>query len=415
MWHDLRSLGRVPRFRRLFVARFVSNVGNGISPVALSFGVLSLPGAGATELSLVTASQLIPIALFMLAGGVVADRVDRARLVGVTDIVGATVVACSAVLLITGAASVLLLCITGVVYGTLNAMWYPAFNGLMPEVVDRHQLQAANSLVGFASNVGFTSGAAVAAALVSTVGPGWALLADAVSFLVAGVLVWSIGGRQEPADQNEPAPRSMLSELREGWYEFTSRRWLVVSSASFALFNLCFAGFFSVLAPLQADEQLDGARDFGLMTAAWGLGSIIGVLVSMRVRPRRPLMTGMALLPVVGLWVLAVAVPVGLPLLMALALLSGIALDVFVVLWMTVFHRLIPDESLSRVSAYDALGPTVFGPVGLLLAGPLAVALGASTALAILGVAIVFVPLTALASPSLRSITDGRAVEASAA
>ncbi len=101
-----------------------------------------------------------------------------------------------------------------------------------------------------------------------------------------------------------------------------------------------------VAAPLQADEQLDGARDSGLMTAAWGLGAIIGVLVSMLARPRRPLVTGLSLPPALGVWVVGAAV-----------------------------------------------------------------ALGASTALAILGAAIVIVPLTALGSPSHRSTTDGRTAE----
>lgn len=412
MWHDLRSLGSSPRVRRLFIARFVSNVGNGISPVALSFGVLSIPGAGATELSIVTAAQMVPIALFMLAGGVVADRADRARVVGITDIVGAFIVAWTAVMLITGTATVPLLCVAGAVYGTLNALWWPAFNGLLPAVVDREHLQAANSVIGFASNVGFTTGAAIAAAVVSTVGPGWALLADAVSFLVAGLLVWSIGGQRSAIDSPAAARQSVLTDLRDGWREFSSRGWLVVGSLTFALFNLCFSGFLSVLAPLQADEQLAGARDFGLMMAAWGAGSIAGVVVAMRVRPRRPLVAAIVLLPLLGVWVLALAVPVNLAVLFALALLSGVALDVFVVLWNTTFHRLIPDEALSRVSAYDALGATVFAPVGLVIAGPLAEALGTGTALTLMGAAVVVVPFIALTSPSLRGITSHTAAVA---
>lgn len=414
MWRDLGSLGRLPRFRRLFLARFVSNVGNGISPVALSFGVLSIPGAGATGLSLVTASQMVPIAVFMLAGGVVADRFDRARLVGITDIVGSFAVACSAVLLILGAATVPLLCLVGAVYGTLNALWYPAFNGLMPDVVGRDQLQTANSLVGFASNVGFTSGAAVAAALVSVAGPGWALLADAASFLLAGILVWSIGGQRTPAAGHRADRRSMLTELREGWDEFRSHRWLVVGAVAFAVFNLCFSGFLSVLAPLQFDEALGGAGEFGLMMAAWGAGSIVGVVLSIRLRPRRPLLLGMGLLPVLGLWMLALAVPLSLPLLALLGFCSGVALDVFVVMWNTTFHRLVSEESLSRVSAYDGLGWTVFAPIGLLVAGPLAVAVGTGTALVVMGTISIVVSMVALTAPSLRSITDGRAVDASA-
>lgn len=97
--------------------------------------VLSLPGADAGSLSLVTTANMIPLVLFMLIGGVAADRFGRTHLVGVTDIIGSVFVAVSAFAFISGHASIPLLCFNGFVFGVLNALWYPAFVGIMPLIV----------------------------------------------------------------------------------------------------------------------------------------------------------------------------------------------------------------------------------------------------------------------------------------
>ncbi|NDB05590.1 MAG: MFS transporter, partial [Acidimicrobiia bacterium] len=179
VFEELGELWRIPRYRTLLLARFVSNIGNGMAPIALAFGVLSLDGADAGSLSLVTTSQMIPLVAFLLIGGVAADRFGRSQLVGITDIIGSGVVAISAIAFITDNASVPLLCVNGFIFGVLNALWYPAFSGLMPMIVPGPLLQGANSILGFGANVGYTLGASVAGFIVATAGPGWGLLGDA--------------------------------------------------------------------------------------------------------------------------------------------------------------------------------------------------------------------------------------------
>ena len=83
---QMRAAWAIPQFRRLMYSRLVSNIGNGISPVALAFGVLGLKGANGTSLTIVNGSLMVSLALFMLVGGVVADRFGRCRLVGASDI-----------------------------------------------------------------------------------------------------------------------------------------------------------------------------------------------------------------------------------------------------------------------------------------------------------------------------------------
>ena len=136
-------------YRRLFVARSISNLGNGIAPIALAFGVLGLPGATPTSLSIVLAAQAVPLIVMLPIGGVVADRLGRARVIAVTDIVLSAVVMTTAVLFLTGTATVPLLALLGFLSGILNGLWYPAFPGLVPDVVKQEEhLQPANAYVG---------------------------------------------------------------------------------------------------------------------------------------------------------------------------------------------------------------------------------------------------------------------------
>ena len=404
MLKDLRLLWANRRYRFLLLARFVSNIGNGMSPVALAFGVLSLPGGDATDLSYVTTSRMVPVVVFLLIGGVVADRFGRAQLVGGTDIIGALVIGATGLLFIFHQASIVLLCISGAIFGVLNALWYPAFSGLMPEVVESEHLQSANSVLGFGANIGFTIGASAAGIIVSHVGPGWAILADGGSFLIAGLLVWQLRQSVEQTSSESHERESMIFQMKEGWREFVSKRWLVIIVATFALTNMCYEGFFGVLAPLQMKEEFDGARDMGFMMSAFGLGSIVGVVLSMRLRPRRPLVIAMSALPVIGLWMLLLAGSAPMIAVMLAAFTAGVALDIFYVLWMTTFQREVPEDMLSRVGSYDAFGSTVLAPLGLFFAGPLATWAGAEFALVTAGAVVIGANLVALASRSVRSV-----------
>lgn len=397
---EVRELWKVREFRVVFASRVISNLGNGMAPIALAFGVLSLEGTDARSLSAVTVAQTVPLVLFMLIGGVAADRFGRARLMGGADILGSMFSILSAVALIGGFASVPLLAFNGFVFGVLNAVWYPAFAGLMPQVTPRHLLHSANAFLGTGANLAFTLGASAAGIIVATLGSGWALLADGTTFLVAGLLVYSLrhldSGVTDAAMTGdtdgdsgaataEQVTASMTQQLREGWREFISRRWVVVCVSAAAFMHMAFEGFLGVIAPVQSKQALDGPRSMGLMLAGWGLGGILGTVIALIIRPRRPLLLGMGVLPMLALWIYGLAVPLPMPVLILLAMLGGIAIDLMYQNWITTLQTHVPEEALSRVNAYDALGSTAFIPLGLLLAGPLTVFAGPTTALVVAG------------------------------
>ncbi|MFA7324681.1 MAG: MFS transporter, partial [Candidatus Nanopelagicales bacterium] len=111
------SVLSIAAYRRLLVSRFISNLGNGMAPIALAFGVLALPGTDATSLSIVLAAQAIPVVLVLPIGGVIADRFGRARVIFMSDTVLGLVVMTIAVLFLTGTATVLWLAVLGAVTG----------------------------------------------------------------------------------------------------------------------------------------------------------------------------------------------------------------------------------------------------------------------------------------------------------
>ena len=208
---QVRELWRNVDFRKMFTSRVVSNFGNGMTPIALAFGVLDLPGGNAGSLSIVTAAHMVPLVLFMVIGGVAADRFGRALLVGGTDLLGSIFVSISALSFLTGHASVPLLAFNGFVFGVLNALWYPAFTGLMPQIVETRLLQSANALVGMGANLALTLGAATAGILVAAFGSGWAIMIDALSFFIAGCLVFSL--RHLDRDAQRPKKKKWESLL----------------------------------------------------------------------------------------------------------------------------------------------------------------------------------------------------------
>ena len=188
----LRNVWRNKDLRTLFAARLISNLGNGLSPVAIAFGVLALPGATPTSLSIVMFCQLLPIVAFMLVGGIVADRFPRALLIGSADMLLSALVVLNGVMLITHTATVLSIAIINLLSGTLNAFWWPAMAGLMPDLVDDEQLQSANSFIGIANNLAYIVGMVSGGILVAAIGPGQAIVIDGLSFLVAGALVFTL-------------------------------------------------------------------------------------------------------------------------------------------------------------------------------------------------------------------------------
>ncbi|MGE3810317.1 MAG: MFS transporter [Candidatus Nanopelagicales bacterium] len=399
-WRDDLVLLRQRDLALLTASRFVSVTGTSIAPVAMAFGVLALPGATATSIGVVLFAGAVPQVLFMLLGGVAADRVRRSRLMVVSEMLAAMAQLAAGALFLTGSATVPLLAMLSAVSGVAVALFFPALTGIVPEVVPKEDLQSANALLRLASNVARILGSALGGLLVATVGAGWALVVDGASFVVSAALILLV---RVSFPTVRAAVPSMLDDLRHGWHEFSSRRWVVSIVAVFAVGNIGFSSAIGVLGPVQADQSLGGAAPWAAIVAAYSLGTVLGVVVALRLRPARPMLVAMAVAPVLGLSVLALGPPAPLWALVGLAFLGGVSIDVFSVLWETALQQHIPGESLSRVSAYDWLGSSALTPFALAAVGPYVDAVGLEAAILTAGV-LALVPGLALLDPQVRGL-----------
>ena len=404
MKQDLKQLLKVPGFRAVISARFISNLGNGLSPIALAYGVLSLPGSTGRDLSLVMVARFLPMVTLMLFGGVIGDRFKRNRIVGGADVIGSFFAGTSALSFIFGFASVPLLCAMGALFGVLNALWWPAMSGVLPEVLPKELLQRGNALVSLASNFGFVFGALLGGTVVTLYGSGWALFVDALSFLVAGILIWNI---DLPSLRREKK-NSMLHDLHVGWKEFISRSWVVAVVISFTFINFCFEATFAVLGPLAYKATGHGPRDWSLNLSAWTIGMIVGGVISMKVKFRRPLALSMIVVAISSSWSFAIAGGLPLPIVLVTGFITGIAFEIFSVAWTTSMQKNIPEESYSRVVSYDALGSFALAPIGIAIAGPIAEAIGTSPTLYFCGALTLLAALIPLTIKSVRNLTYAR-------
>ncbi len=180
---------REPEYLKLFLGQATSVIGSMFRIVALPFAVLAI-GGSATDIGIVEAAGLIPLTLLVLFGGVWADRLPRRTVMLVADAVRTVLQLTAAALLVAGVAEVWQLAALQVGMGVCEAFFWPAYTGLVPEVVSPPRLQQANALQGLVSSGSVTLGAVLAGMLVAAIGPGWALGVDGLSYLVsAGFLL----------------------------------------------------------------------------------------------------------------------------------------------------------------------------------------------------------------------------------
>jgi len=402
MVNQLRELRAHKGFTSLAISRFISNVGNGISPIALAYGVLSLPGADGKDLSIVMAARFVPLLGFMLFGGVIADRFQRNRLVGASDMIGSFLAAISAISLIAGFSSVWLLALMGGLFGILNAIWWPAMSGVLPEILPKEKLQEGNAIIGLTTNFGYIFGTLTGGVLVATVGAGWGLLVDAISFFIAGAIVWNLPIIGIAKDGSP----GILHDLIVGWREFISRSWVIAMVFAFALINMAFESMLSVLGPLNFSDPKSGPREWSYNLAGLSVGMLLGGIWILKTKLRRPLFVAMILVAISSIWDFALAFDLPMLFTILASIFSGISLEVFMVTWNTSLQSHVPEESYSRVSSYDTLGSYGIAPLGIVIAGPLAMHFGVNNILLVTGATTLIAAALSLLVKSVRELEN---------
>ncbi|WP_433859406.1 MFS transporter [Streptomyces kronopolitis] len=382
-------------------ATVITSLGGSGALIATAFAVLAAGGT-ATEVGLVAAARTIPLLLFLLIGGAVADRLPRHRVMVAANVLNCVSQGLFALLVLTGEPRLWQMALLAALGGTGQAFFAPASEGMVLAAASGEHSGRAFAVYRMGMNGANIGGAALGGALVAAVGPGWVLAVDSAAFALAAALRTFLDVSGVPP---RAAGGGMLHDLREGWREVISRSWLWAVILQFSLVNAMVAAAEAVYGPVIAARYLGGPGPWGLALAAFGAGTAGGALLMTRLRPRRLLLTGALCVFPLALPSAALAVPLTTPGLAVVMFGTGVAIEVFAVTWMVALHQEIPEDKFSRVSSYDWLGSLAVVPAATALAGPVQDLIGTRAALWGCSALIVLLTAAVLCVPGVRRLT----------
>ena len=396
--------------RILVLARTVSIMGDFAAPVALSFAVLALaPGSdAASRLALVLAAAALPQLLFLTVGGIAADRGHRRLLAVGGETAAALAEAASAALLLTHTATVGALAGLAAANGAFSAAGTPAMRALVADLAVRAgQVASVNAALSAGRAVATITGPALGGLLVTSAGPGWALAANAASYVIAAVLLTLLRPPARSAPQPAGSRPGNLSQLRNGWHTITHSVWLWPLMLYGMLFVLLVEGPYQLISPLLSRQHYGGAIAVAVSTTAFGVGSVAGSGIAWRIRPQRPLLVYIALyfleIPLRLSWALLVPLPV----LAVSAGIAGLSFAAASSLWQTVLATRIASRQLGTVAAADEAGGALANPLAIAVTAPLIAVLGART---IMAGGLLWLVVSTIALTSLTAIRDPMAL-----
>jgi MFS family permease len=397
---------REREFRLMFGARTISFVGSAFANVALAFAVLELTGSKA-DLGYVLAARTVPMVVFSLVGGIWADRLPRHYVMVASNLLSGASQAAIAALLFLGHAQIWQLAALAAVNGASIAFFFPASAGIIPQTVPEPLLQQANAILRLGRNGSVIFGSALAGLIVAATSPTTGIAVDAASFLLAA---WLTAAMRLPSSL-KMEKSTFLADLALGWREFASRAWLWTIVLQFSIVNAVEQGAEGVLGPAVAKEHYHGAAGWGLIAAAQAIGLVAGGLMFLRARPQRMLLIATLGIFLTVPFLFGLAIPLPLVSVLVLAFAAGLGIETFGVLWDTTMQQEIPQDRLSRVYSYDALGSFALIPLGLAIAGPVAEAVGTRTTLLAAGLLSLGATLAVLLVPEVRELRRRKPIE----
>jgi MFS family permease len=372
-------------FRLLWLGTVVSYLGDGVYVVAIAWQVYEQWNRPAA-LAGVGIAWSLPQVVFVLLSGVLSDRFDRRRLLILADVVRGLAITALATLVTLDLLVLWQVYALVVVFGIGQALYGPAHNSILPDLVPSAQLVQANSLAQFSRPFAMTLlGPALGGVLVGAFGAGIAFYVDAGTFAFSALMLLMMRSVARAAPEGGHA--SVWHDAREGLRFVFRRPWLWAGMAAATISLLCTWGPWEVLVPYLVKNELGGsAASLGLVFAAGGAGAVLAaVTMGQRDLPRRPITV------LYWAWAISAFATIGFgvsgtvwhAMLASFVMESGIT--ILLVLWYTVLQRLVPSSILGRVTSLDWLISVAGVPASFALVGPLAASIGTRGTLILAG------------------------------
>ncbi|GIF02511.1 MFS transporter [Actinoplanes siamensis] len=387
-------------FNLYFTARIMSVLGDTMVPVAMAVTMLAL-GYGVSGIGYALGAWMGAFALFVVFGGVFADRFHpRPQMIG-ADVVRAVIQLGLAAWIWIGHTPLWFVIAGSAISGVATAMFQPGLSSLVPQVAT--DVQKANGLLRVSQGLATMGGPALGGVLVATTSPALAFAVDAGTFAVSGLCLAAL---RLPAFEIDRSG-STLQNLRFGWNDFRSRSWLWAVILIWWVLGVFVWG---PITPVGAVSIIGahGKAAFGYAESAFGAGSVLGALIAIRIRAKRPLLAGGLAMLLFPLMPLAAALTPSIPLLTLGYAVSGIGWAFWGVQWATTIQTQIPADRLNRVSAYEVAGSILAVPLGQAVSGPATHLLGVRELLLLATVMSLGCAVALLLVPPIRRL---RAVE----
>ena len=369
-------------YRLFWTGMVVSLVGMWVQSTAQSFLVWELTRSPLAT-SLTTLFFSLPSTVLALFGGVVADRVDRRRLLLVTQAIFMLQSAVLAALTFTDLIRVWHIYLLALLNGTVMAFDAPTRQSLIPSLVAREDLTNAIALTSTAFNGSRVIGPPIGGLIYAAVGPAWCFALNAITYPAILVALAVIRPAQSLLQRARTHP---WRDLREG-VSFAARSPLIRGLLLMVALNGAFAFTYIVLMPVIASQVLGGgARENGFLIGAAGVGATLGALGVATVRsPRRPgrIIVGFGFAGAAGLVALSFSRQLSLS--MAITAVAAGSIMAFLATCNSTIQAYTPDELRGRVMSLYTFALIGSGPLNALLAGVLGSALGAPLTIAISG------------------------------
>ncbi|MCL5998059.1 MAG: MFS transporter, partial [Chloroflexi bacterium] len=393
----------------LWSGQTISRLGDGLYQVALAWWVLEKTGSAAAMGTLFTLSFL-PMILFLIAGGVVVDRLPRIRIMLASDIARGVLLGVIAGLAAQQQLALWHLYAAGLVFGFVNAFFQPAYAATLPQITPREALPSANALTDLSGQLAGVAGPALGALMVAAGGTAVAFGLDAFSFAISAAcllpLVLGVARPASPTPGATPQSTGVIHSLREGLKFVTHLPWLWITMLILSLVNLTGRSPMNVALPfLVARNAAGSVETLGLMYSLFSIGAVIGAVWMGRRQTiqRRGLLVygGLACAGLLTLVIGTATTPAG----MGIAVSAlGVTLTITNLAWASALQEHVRLELLGRVSALNTLGSHALLPLGFGLAGWATDAIGAPLVFVIGGALMTGMATIGLIHPATRHL-----------
>jgi len=391
-------------YRGFFISGLIFVLGASAFPIALAVTVLDNGGSTST-LGLILASRVAAGTIFMLVGGVWADRLPRKWIMIGADSFRAIL---CLFLLIDSANNLPLWAIGLVVFlmGLGDSFGMPAGSAIVPSLLPDHLLPAGNVARGVVAKVGNIVGPGLGGLAIATIGADWTFGLIGASFLVATSLIFRI---KEPPRQEilEDKP-TFLFELREGFKLVWEIKWIAASIAMASFQLMVIVAAETVLLPVITRREFHTDSVFALSAAMFSLGGALSAIVAIKFKTKKP---GLVAISLWGLFAFApfvLAFPINQTFVVLGYFIAGLSIGGWEAYWVTAVQREIPQDMQGRVFSIDMVGSGGLMPIGMALVGPTVLFMGERNFLIAAIVFHILICYLVLLVPGVKELRDPR-------